>query len=451
MTERNKPSKWVFIALGAYSLVALLTAFLWTGKTSPLLLLILSVGIFTFSLFNRQFGFFALLIARTAFDAWGAVELFNFFGIAVNFTFLLGMMLIALAAITIFEKRQVIKTIPLLKPWLVFLGIIALLSLFSISKQASAVEFFRLLSFFSAFVFGYLIFNTPRALTNLAKAVIFSALIPTVVAWWQLINRTGFYDGERWRLLGTFVHPNMLAFYLVFAITLSLFVSLNLKKGAVEKIPYGVLVVFFLVPLIFTYTRAAWISLAFILFCLGVFKFRKLLLISLVGVFTLYFFAPFFQERVSSLTSIGASDSSAWRLDLWRDMIVYIKSRPWFGFGPGTASMFIQKNIPRFLVATEPHNDYLKIWLESGIFALLAYLYIYLAYLKKFWIGFKNETRPRLKMLSLFLALFAISLLGASLTDNILKDAVLQWVFWSLSGGILAALTLVPNKKELLK
>jgi O-antigen ligase len=450
MTERNI-SKLTVGVLGIYSLTVLIVAFLWTGNFWSLIFLILSLGIFAYSLFNRQVGFFLLLIVRTAFDALGAQELFNFFSISVNFTFLLGVMLIALAVLTAWEKRAELKKMPLLKIWIVFLGLIAFLSLFSFSKQASAVEFFRLLSFCSAFIFGYLIFNTPKALTNLAKAVIFSAIIPASVAWWQLINRSGFFDGDRWRLLGTFVHPNMLAFYLVFAIVLSLFVALNLKKDSVERIPYGVLAIFFLIPLIFTYTRAAWLALAFILFCLGVFKFRKLLLISIAAGFVLYFFFPAFQERISSLSSVSAADSSAWRLDLWRDMIVFIKASPWFGYGPGTASLFIQKNIPRFLIATEPHNDYLKIWLESGIFTLLTYLYLYLAYLKKFVQGFKNENRPRLKMLTLFVGLFAVSLAGASLTDNILKDAVLQWVFWSLSGGILAALTLPVNKKEPLK
>jgi O-antigen ligase len=450
MTERNI-SKLTVGVLGIYSLTVLIVSFLWTGNFWSLVFLILSLGIFAYSLFNRQVGFFLLLIVRTAFDSLGAQELFKFFSISVNFTFLLGVMLIALAALTAWEKRAELKKMPLLKIWIIFLGLIAFLSLFSFSKQASAVEFFRLLSFCSAFIFGYLIFNTPRALTNLAKAVIFSAIIPASVAWWQLINRSGFFDGDRWRLLGTFVHPNMLAFYLVFAIVLSLFVALNLKKDSIERIPYGVLAIFFLIPLIFTYTRAAWLALAFILFCLGVFKFRKLLLISIAAGFILYFFFPAFQERVSSLSSVSAADSSAWRLDLWRDMIVFIKASPWFGYGPGTASLFIQKNIPRFLIATEPHNDYLKIWLESGIFTLLAYLYLYLAYLKKFWQGFNHENRPRLKMLTLFVGLFAISLAGASLTDNILKDAVLQWVFWSLSGGILAALILPVNKKEPLK
>jgi len=135
---------------------------------------------------------------------------------------------------------------------------------------------------------------------------------------------------------------------------------------------------------------------------------------------------------------LGASDSSTWRLDLWRDIWGFIKARPWFGYGPGTASLFIQQNIPRFLVETEPHNDYLRIWMESGIFALLAFLWIYAAYFKKLWRSFRNETRPRLKMLILFLIFFTISLAAASATDNIIKDAVMQWIFWSLSGAILA-------------
>ncbi len=451
MTERNKLSdslKLRLVALSAYSLFGVLVSLIWSGDSGSLIFLLLSLGIFIYSLFDRQLGFFLLLIVRTAFDYLGGQDLFKIWGISVNFTFLLGVILITLAALTVFEKRHELKNVPLFRPWFIFLGLIGILSIFSFSKQASAVEFFRLLSFFSAFIFAYFSFNTPKLLTNLAKAIILSAIIPTAVAWWQLINRTGFYDGDRWRLLGTFVHPNMLAFYLVFAITLSLFVALNLKKNVIEKAPYALLAIFFIIPLLFTYTRAAWLALAFILFCLGVYRFKKLLLVSLLSISILYFFVPFFQERVATLTSVGAADSSSWRLQLWRDMFAYIKTNPLFGYGPGTASIFIQKNIPRFLVATEPHNDYLKIWLESGIFALLAYFNLYLSYMRKFWQGFRQENRPRLKMLLLFVLLFTISLGGASLTDNILKDAVLQWVFWSLSGGILAALSIQTKKKE---
>ncbi|MEI6835810.1 MAG: O-antigen ligase family protein [Candidatus Falkowbacteria bacterium] len=458
MTE-SKPNKeaaagrlkLIFLALGLYSLFSIILSFIWPGSSLGLIFLLVALAIFVYSLFDLKIGFLALLVLRTTFDSLGTQELINISGISIDFTFVLGMMLIGLAVLAVILKWSKLKNLPLRFPWLSFLGILAVLSFFSFSKSASAVDFFRLLSFFSAFVFGYLIYDTPKKLTFLIKTIIFSAIIPASVAWYQLLTRGGFFDGDRWRLMGTFVHPNMLAFYLVLVICLSLFVSLNLKKGVIEKIPYALLAIFFVVALLFTYTRAAWLALALILFGIGIYRFRKLLFISILAAAVLYLFAPFFQDRVSTLMTLGASDSSTWRLDLWRDIWSFIKASPWFGYGPGTASIFIQNNIPRFLVETEPHNDYLRVWLESGIFALLAFVWIFMAYLKNMWLGFKLEARPRLKMLILFLFFFTISLLAASATDNILKDAVMQWIFWSLSGSLLMIISIHKIKKEPLK
>lgn len=444
----TKP-KWAFVVLGLYSVLAIFLSLFWSGDLFSLFLLLASIAIFLLALFYPIFGFFTLLTFRTAFDYAGSdITLFSIFSIPVSFTFLMGVILIALAAIQLIKRKFNFFQEKTFWPWLLFLLITALLSLFSFDKSSSLVNFFRLLSFFSAFVFGFLIFNSTKKITNLARVIIFSALIPALAAWIQLINRGGFYDGERWRLLGTFTHPNMLAIYLVLVICLTIFVALNLRKKAIERIPYALLVIFFIVPLLFTYTRIAWLSLAFILFFVGVYRFRKLLLISVIAFFLLYLFAPFFQDRISTLAGITASDSSSWRINLWKDIVGYIKDNPWFGYGPGTASVFLKKNVPRLLVETEPHNDYLKIWLESGIFALLSYFWIFIDYLKRMYQGFKTEKRPRLKILFFFLILFTISMGGASLTDNVLKDAVMQWGFWVLSGGLLAIIKL-GNKKKL--
>lgn len=456
MAEINKESgndllksKLIFIVLGSYSILAVFLSLFWSGSLFSLFLLLASVAIFLLALFYPIFGFFALLTFRTAFDYAGSeIALFSIFSIPVSFTFLMGVILIALAAIQLIKRKFNFFKEKTFWPWLLFLFITAVLSIFSFDKSSSLVNFFRLLSFFSAFIFGFLIFDNAKKITNLARVIIFSAIIPAAAAWVQLINRGGFYDGERWRLVGTFTHPNMLAIYLVLIICLTIFVALNLRKKAIEKIPYLFLAIFFIIPLLFTYTRIAWLSLAFILFFVGVYRFRKLLLISVLAFFLLYFFAPFFQDRISTLVGIAASDSSSWRINLWKDIISYIKDSPWFGYGPGTASVFLKKNVPRLLVETEPHNDYLKIWLESGIFALLSYLWIFIDYLKRMYQGFKTEKRPRLKILYFFLILFTLSMGGASLTDNVLKDAVMQWEFWVLSGGLLAIIKL-GNKKEL--
>ncbi|MFA5471979.1 MAG: O-antigen ligase family protein, partial [Acholeplasmataceae bacterium] len=204
---------------------------------------------------------------------------------------------------------------------------------------------------------------------------------------------------------------------------------------------------FFLIPLIFTYTRIAWLALAGILTIVGLIYFRKLLLIGVLAFLLFYTFIPFFQERVNTLSSIGVTGSASWRLDLWRDIGGYIKKSPWLGYGPGTASVFLGKNIPRLMMDTEPHNDYLRIWLEGGIILLLSYLSIYGDLLRRFYLGFRKEKRPRLKMLTFFVAIFTLGILGASLTDNVIKDAVMQWNFWILAGSLLAVLGFNPKKQ----
>ena len=81
-------SKLIFLALGLYSLAAIILAFLWSGESSSLLFILAAAAIFIYSLFDPKIGFFALLVFRTTFDSAGGQELLNIFGISINFTFI---------------------------------------------------------------------------------------------------------------------------------------------------------------------------------------------------------------------------------------------------------------------------------------------------------------------------------------------------------------------------
>lgn len=451
--KEHKLSEAAVVAVGFYALIAASLSLVWQGEVLSLLFILSAGAIFLSSFFSPIISFFALLLFRTTFDSLGSQQsLFSVGPLNVSFTFLAGLIPIIVVVWQLLKTPLTKEQRKIFSPWLLFLGLTVVLSLvFSFDKAASLVNLFRLLSFFAIFVYSYLIFDTPQKLTNLARVLIFTAIIPTSVAWYQLATRGGFYDGEQWRLVGTFTHPNMLAIYLVLAISLTLFVALNLRKEAVQRIPYAVLGFFFVIPLIFTYTRIAWLALAGILFVVGVVRFRKLLVAAALIFFMFYIFVPFFQERINTLSGVGVTDSSSWRLDLWRDIIGYIKNKPWFGYGPGTASIFLGKNIPRLMMDTEPHNDYLRMWLEGGIVLLLSYLWIFWDFIKRLYRGFKEETRPRLKMLIFFIGVFTLSILGSSITDNVIKDAVMQWNFWALAGSILAVLGPTVYQKKIKK
>src|SRR5574344_1246648 len=125
--------KLIFWLFGLYSILALLLLIFWTGSSFGLAFLLLSGLVFLISLMFPQVGFSILLVSRIIFDSWGDQEVLSLFDVSLMLTVIL--------------KRQQIFKIPVAKSWVIFLSIIAALSVFSFSKQASAVELFRFLSF----------------------------------------------------------------------------------------------------------------------------------------------------------------------------------------------------------------------------------------------------------------------------------------------------------------
>jgi len=411
----------------------------WTQGLGLLLLTILALGAFTVSFFYPRIAFTVLIIMRTASDFLTNQDIFSVSGLAVNFTSLMGVIIIIFAAAVFIKNKGWRQRTPLAGSWILFLFLAAALSVNSLSLSASLVEFLRWSSFFALFILGFYLFRGGQVLTRLIRILIASSLIPTVVALWQALHKQGIFDGERWRVNGTFGHPNMLAFYLVFVITLACFIFLSLKKQAVEKYLYLFLLAPFLAVLLLTYTRGAWLCLFTVLLLIGLIRFRAFLLAGLGLILVFYLIFTPFQERVNSLIAVSATDSTVWRLDLWRDALGYAQERPLLGYGPGTSMIVIGNNRPVDLGSTEAHNDYIKILLETGAIGLAAYLALILNFLWHLQKAFRNEKWPRRKLLFLFMFIFSGSLYLFSAGDNILKDSSLEWSFWALNGALMFA------------
>ncbi len=444
MERKNK--YWPAV-LAIFVLLGFFASLLWQASW-PLLLLTLAVlGLACLFPFRPRLAFAALLIIRTGADFLTATELFSLGGIGVNFTSLTGIIVILLAVFSLFRERAW-RGLPLAKPWLLFLGASLAVSLFSINGLLSLTELLRWLSFFALFVLGYSLFSDGKKSSFLIKSIILSSVIPALAAFWQLLNGLGIFDGERWRLSGTFVHPNMLAFYLVFIITLLLFLFLNLKRESLEKYVYLLFSLPLFVLLFFTYTRGAWICLFLVLFLIGLARFRLFLLSFLVIVLIFYVgFLPF-RERLDSLMAFSAADSTVWRLELWRDSLEYAKDSWLIGHGPGTSAYLIGQHRSPLLGSSEPHNDYIKLILEVGLLGLGAYLFLLLSLLRRLWRGWRQDEAPRRRLLFLFMIVFSLALFISSAGDNILKDSSLQWSFWALLGSLLAGHIRLSTKEK---
>jgi O-antigen ligase len=334
----------------------------------------------------------------------------------------------------------------LLYAWIffIFLGSLTLFNSFYLSE--SLKELLRFLSILSAFFFGASLLRTAKDLTTLIKVIIFSALPPAILALFQLINKTGLPDGEIYRVFGSMTHPNMLAFYLLLAITLAVFLLLNLRRTRLEVYIYSFFALFYIFILFFTYTRGAYLALLMVFIIIGVAKFKKFLLFSIIILLFAYALMPPLQSRFNSIFQSDPYGSVSWRFNLWRDGFSYFQERPWSGYGLGTAEKVIATKRDFRLGSPDPHNDYLRIALDGGYPLLAAYLLLLASF---FWVVLKaylQEKRPRLKSFFLFFLAFGLAIFAMSGGDNILNDTALQWQMWALTGSALASTHL---KKDL--
>lgn len=415
---------------------------------TPILLLLLLLTFFTFLtlLVNLKLGLFTLLLLRPVLDFSSEMPILELAETSINLASILGILLIFATFIKISDNLTVFKKIPLLKYWLTFLLVTAVGIIISFNKTLSISEFVRILTIFSIFILSFIAIKSQRELFQLVKVVLFSMVIPSIVALHQLLTNTGLtlsYQDVPNRLFGTFAHPNLFAFSLTLSIALSLAMMLISKKPP-QKCIYGISFSIYFMLLALTYTRGAWILFAFMIFSAGILKLRKLLFFSVIALCILYLFVTPVRDRINSITTFSPYSSITWRFNLWKDAIVYVNDAPLLGHGTGTAEELIMERRGSKFGSTAPHNDFLKVLLETGIAGIITFLAIFLVLCQKLLSYFLSQINSKetndLSFLVLIFLCFTFGLYTASFGDNIIAATALQWSFWAQAGGIMAIL-----------
>ncbi len=196
------------------------------------------------------------------------------------------------------------------------------------------------------------------------------------------------------------VYGAMLAMFL----PVLLFFSLNKKYSGSIKFAAFLFLVLFIVALIFSYTRAAWVSLvvallAYIALLLRI-RFR-LILIAFLGVCALAFVyqteivmklernrqdaSQDFDKHIESISNISTDASNLERLNRWNAAFRMFQERPVFGWGPGTYSFEyapFQHAHEKTIISTNmgdkgnAHSEYIGPLCESGVLGLLTFIAI---------------------------------------------------------------------------
>lgn len=153
--------------------------------------------------------------------------------------------------------------------------------------------------------------------------------------------------------------------------------------------------------------------------------FYSLLLFTGIG-FTLI--NPTLRNRIlNSNTNISSYSGLDFRSRIWGNALSLIKERPFFGYGIYNSELALQNNFREknfrraYLIKANTHNQYLQTLLDSGIFALLSFLYII------FCILYKAKVN---RNVYLFVALILLSFLTESYFRRV--NGIMFFCFFSL-------------------
>ncbi|MDD2564547.1 MAG: O-antigen ligase family protein [Salinivirgaceae bacterium] len=222
--------------------------------------------------------------------------------------------------------------------------------------------------------------------------------------------------------------------------------------------------VLYIVALIFSYTRAAWIgillSVGLLVLLLLKIKGRTLVVLSGVLLAVLLTFSSQIimhlernqqdssdnlMEQVSSVTNIKTDASNLERINRWNCAIRMFQEKPIVGFGPGTY-MFqyapFQFSTEQTIISTNfgevgnAHSEFLGPLAESGVLGALTYIIILVLTGISTFRVFQSDNSKEIRWLAMSLFLGLVSYYVHGFLNNFLDIDKFSLLFWGYTAAI---------------
>jgi putative inorganic carbon (hco3(-)) transporter len=444
-TQQSQSAILLLLAFIAAALAVLL-------NPAAILITILSIGICLFFLKKPFVVLLSLVVFRAGIDLLARQHnLFDGTPYSIN---LLGILNIALVCLAIFYFLIIKQQIPNQPFWLVFSAFLYI-ALISILVSGNRILSLRGLMQVGSYLAIYLLLASQlkslQSLNQLRLALLSSAIVPLLFGLYQFLTVTGntvISPGLN-RIMGTFFHPSAFGMYLVIIWPLA-FLQWQQSKMSLRRALSFVLLVTITFCLAMTFTRIVWVALVLNLFgVLFVFRrFRLMFFMLIVGaIIAVVAWQPIairFGEAVKFENgSLVFSEwgSVAWRFQQWQIAIELFMERPLTGVGWWT---FPDYNIWR----STPHNDYLRIAAETGVFGLLLFIFLILYVTGRLWLAYRGmPLRSNLKQQVGIVLLSICTYVVLSLTDNPLGQPEVSWYLWAMIALGVGSVRLSPRSR----
>ena len=299
-----------------------------------------------------------------------------------------------------------------------------------------------------------------------------------VVIMYTLINHAGYgFDKPSSNMVMKPFYNDHTAYGAVIALFIPFFIGFSLRKDSSKSQQLANFIVLFILILgiIFSYSRAAWISMAFALmiYCIIALKikFRWVIagFIILAGLFYLFSFqlmdrlernkqdsSTNFTEHIQSMSNISSDASNLERINRWNSALRLYSERPFWGWGPGTYQFVyapFQRSKEKTIISTNTgdmgnaHSEYIGPLSESGMLGMLTFIAIVIAATITGLRVYKRAESKEVKLISLVILLGLMSYFAHGLLNNFLDTDKASVPFWGFI-GILVSLDIYHTRKK---
>ncbi len=265
-------------------------------------------------------------------------------------------------------------------PIIIFIIIRVLSVLFSTNLSTSIPTLYKEIPFY----FIFFVFTNSTSVENkkYIKLMIWILIVSACIA--ATYGTSKVLLGFEERATSSTSGYSTLGMYLAVIIAVTFGLGRN-KEFFHSRLIWGLCIFIMCIGLLFTLNRTHWGIISLIFFIVGITRERWSLLIGIIIAGIAFWFVPTFAERFYQM--IHFLDYTSGRNIIWQGALMILTTRPILGFGPRTfEEIFPLRNQLEDKLIASWHNDYLQVYMESGIFALLAFLWIIISI---YYFGFK--------------------------------------------------------------
>jgi O-antigen ligase len=212
-------------------------------------------------------------------------------------------------------------------------------------------------------------------------------------------------------------------YILVFFLTIGLLLQ---HRNALAKYIYVFMAVIIFLGMLYTYTRVTLVAVAFgfFLLTLRVKNLRKIVFLFILLTPLLIPSSMIYRIKTGFTTDL----SMVIRVIAWYHAIIQIGKHFLLGIGFNTWRHMYSSLVPyRILYTLHPHNVFLRVMVETGIFGFLAYFGIIASILVKYYRNCVKPVRGEFNY-AVFVAVAAV--LFACLTDVFIQQVGVSLPFW---------------------